>query len=218
MDLQPRSRDAFLDADALMKRLCPDVTAGQLKELAREHRALDTLLRARYIESELAFPENYAVAHGASFVLYAWTRLSHPQVVVETGVANGHSTFFLLHALAMNERGTLHSFDVSEKAGSLLEDGEREPWEFHILPKRDRERRFVASIEALGTVELFHHDSLHSYEWQTLEYETIRRTSPQCLITSDDVDGSFAFVDFCERYDRRAYYLVDTRKVFGVVA
>jgi hypothetical protein len=218
MDLQPFCEEAFVDARAMLQRLCPSLDPARLQSLRNEHRELGDELKRRYRERDLAFPPGHAIAEGTSFLLYALARIRRPRTVVETGVANGHSTYYLLRALGRNGRGRLVSFDVSARAGSLLSNDERRVFDLRLLPKRRPESAFARQIEALPDIDLFHHDSLHSYDWQTLEYETIRRCCPEALMTSEDVDGSFAFVDFCERHGRKALYLIDTRKVFGVIA
>ena len=47
---------------------------------------------------------------------YAAIRSLRPEVVVETGVANGVSTAYLLLALDQNGKGILHSIEIGDPA------------------------------------------------------------------------------------------------------
>jgi len=70
---------------------------GLFAHLDREHRSEG---RRSYIEID------------APLELHALVRLLRPQHVVEVGVSSGVSSAYLLHALRMNGRGTLHSVDL----------------------------------------------------------------------------------------------------------
>src|SRR5437867_6496062 len=70
---------------------------------------------------------------------YAAIRALRPEVVVETGVANGVSTAYLLLALQQNGRGMLHSIDLADPAyvppgrvpGWVVPDWLRSTWTPH---------------------------------------------------------------------------------------
>lgn len=159
--------------------------------------------------------------HGAAsqpeaLVLYSLVRMRRPDNVVETGVASGVSTFFVLSALEANQSGQLHSFDVDPKAGRLLRDTERERWHFIVLPRRQSRRAFQDEVGRLGPIDCFYHDSDHAYKHQTFEYRTVfPQMSKGGIFASDDVDWSFAFLDFAAETDIEPLYLICPRRVFG---
>lgn len=46
---------------------------------------------------------------------------------------------------------------------------------------------------------MFLHDSDHSYRWRMFEYTTVRdRLKSDGILLSDDVDVSYAFIDFMQ--------------------
>jgi hypothetical protein len=83
-----------------------DQAAGDrslFRHLAREHRMEG---RSSYIEID------------APLELHALVRLVRPQHVVEVGVSSGVSSAYLLAALELNGRGTLHSVDLPSRPRS----------------------------------------------------------------------------------------------------
>ena len=123
--------------------------------------------------------------------LYALVRKLAPGVAVETGVCNGFSTAFVLLALARNGRGELHSIDLPEvvgadyepgtfwegKQGAAIPPGKEPGW---MIPPHLRERwhltvgrsqdELPALLDRLGKIDLFVHDSEHSYECMDFEF------------------------------------------------
>lgn len=159
-----------------------------------------------------------AATREESLFLYSLVRLREPERVVETGVASGVSTYFILKALHENGHGTLTSFDVNPDAGPLLRPEEKAGWQFVVLDPRRAKREFEQKLDRGKPVDLFVHDSDHSYGYQSFEYRTLLPLMAEGgLLASDDVDGSFAFLDFCARNGFRAHYLVSRTKVFGIV-
>ena len=166
-------------------------------------------------------PESISMAMEREEValIYSLVRARRPKVVVETGVASGVSTYFLLHALEKNQRGSLTSFDVSSGAGSLLQSDERKGWELIVLNPRASRREFRERMAARDeAIDLFIHDSDHSYQHQSFEYATaLPHMAPDGLLASDDVDGCFAFLDFCAQRDLSPRFLLSPTKAFGIV-
>jgi predicted O-methyltransferase YrrM len=200
------------------RALCDGADEGQLAELCAEHAAVMAELDDRYSTARLTCPEEWAVEHGTSLLIYLLARLRRPEVVLETGVANGHSSFLWLRALERNGVGRLHSVDVRDDVGQLLEDRERSRWELHVLDRRRPEREFAALARRLAPVDLFFHDADHSYLAQRFEYETIRPAMGRGgLLTSDDVQESHAFLEFAARHGLAPHVLVDVRKLIGAV-
>ena len=135
-------------------------------------------------------------------VQYAAIRALRPEVIVETGVANGVSTAYLLLALQQNGRGMLHSIDLGDPAyvppgrapGWVVPDWLRGKWKPHwgdatsILPDL---------MNQLGAVDVFVHDSLHTREHMLFEFEQaypfIRHGG---LLLADDALWNSAFLDF----------------------
>ena len=106
--------------------------------------------------------------------LYLLVRAARPRIVVETGVLYGASSAHLLAALDRNGQGELFSIDLAHAAGEppadyLVPDGLADRW---TLVEGDSRLEVPRLLPQLGPVDLFHHDSLHTFEHMTWEYET----------------------------------------------
>jgi predicted O-methyltransferase YrrM len=206
-------RPAHSAAQDVIAQLLPE--HPPLATLHEEFDEVDRELGERARAWPAVFPESYRMEREGRRLLYLLVRLTRPRQVVETGVANGMSTVVLLHALAKNGIGRLRSLDVTDAAGGLLSDDERAGWELGVVHPTDRSGldRALAGVDA---VDLFLHDSKHSYEWQRLEYSTAARLMPHGgLLVSDDVDASYAWIEFTEQRGLASNVLFDGRKFVG---
>ena len=168
------------------------------------------------LRNRLSFPVDNAVEVDTAEVLYLLVRLMRPQCILETGVGNGHSTAILLSALRRNGSGTLHSTDVDPTCGGLISEPERRAWRLHLLRPHAVRGDLVRLLAALPEVDIYLHDSGHSYGWQLQEYAAVLpRISRDGIFLSDDVDSSFAFIDFCRQTGVGPAFLWQRRKVIG---
>ena len=204
------------DATQILTALAP-TRVSMLDRVAEEFRQHMATLRDRVGPSRSVSSVPKALTATEAQFRYAQVRLRPPRHVVETGVALGVSTFFLLRALRENHAGKLTSFDVNASAGSLLREEDTDGWQFVVLNPRRARREFVEHLDQGGPLDLFVHDSDHSYGHQRFEYSSVFPWMSQgSLLASDDVDGSFAYLDFCREHDLRAHYLVSPTKLFGI--
>lgn len=165
---------------------------------------------------DLAYPDTFAVERQTSCLLYCTTRILQPQCVVETGVADGASSLVFLEALRANGSGILHSLDISDNVGALVDN--RDGWDLTISSVEHVEYVLSALLGRVAPVDLFFHDADHRFFSQSCEYEMFAsHASASALLLSDDVDSSYAFRVFCQRRHLRPSYLFDTRKVAGLV-
>jgi predicted O-methyltransferase YrrM len=206
-------------ADELARTyLVPKTSEAEWPRLRSEYDALRREATRRRSELTGAYPWSYAIEQGSAFLLYALVRLLRPSVVLETGVSNGHSSFFILSAMLANGRGSLHSVDRSSEVGGLLTDLERKRWHLHVLRAKGLKKSFLGILQSLPPLDLFLHDSDHTYPWQIFELETVwSRLAPGAVLASDDCDCSYAFLDACQKKGVRPVILVEPRKVFGLI-
>lgn len=150
--------------------------------------------------------------------LYAICRFLKPNVVVETGVGLGASSSFILQALKDNKFGELYSIDnprsiyssdagirINESVytsqdsllGCLVPDHLRKHWTLVLGKSRDE---LHPLCKHLGIVDLFFHDSEHTYQNMLEEYETVwPHIRKNGILTSHDIDWNNAFDDFSEK-------------------
>lgn len=145
---------------------------------------------------------------------YAAVRLMRPDVVVETGVAEGFSSWFILLALEQNGRGILHSIDLpnqdielspggprqteilpeGKQTGFIVPENLRTRWQLHL---GDAKELLPRLLQSLGKIDIFLHDSMHTYDHMIFEYRTawtyLREGG---VLLSDDVDLHTALSDF----------------------
>jgi len=147
-------------------------------------------------------------------VCYALVRLLRPELVVETGVAEGSSSRYLLRAMQRNDCGVLHSIDlpngdfddgkfrqrnplVGGDVGWKVPSNLRDRWNLHLGDARELLPNLLAR---LGKVDMFIHDSLHSYDHMLFEYSTAwPHLREGGILLSDDIDWNTAFSEFATK-------------------
>ncbi|HEV2449411.1 MAG TPA: class I SAM-dependent methyltransferase [Thermoplasmata archaeon] len=173
---------------------------------------------AKRLRPELTFAERTGFRRNQGWLLYAWVRRNRPNRIVETGVANGVSSCVLLEALRRNGSGQLTSFDIVASAGELVPAELRPGWDLRILPASGRAAAFRSAMAGIGPIQLFLHDSDHGYPWMELEMRTAwDRLAPGGLLAADDIDWSYAFIDFARAVGLRPWVLIDAPKPFGLL-
>ncbi len=137
--------------------------------------------------------------------LYVLCRLLRPEIVVETGVADGFSSAFILNALTVNNKGKLYSIDLPNQLGQELKKGKATGW---LVPGELKKRwnmiigsskdKLPQLLKELKQIEIFYHDSDHSYENMMFEFkESLGFVRIGGLIISDDITDNNSFHDFC---------------------
>ena len=150
----------------------------------------------------------FAPAHNGDVALgsiaYYVCRALRPEVVIETGVAYGVTSTCLLQALAQNGTGGLWSIDLpplgrdaAAHVGTLVPASLRDRWQLN----RGVSRRLLPRVLAqLGRVDVFIHDSLHTYSNMLWEFETIWPVlAPGGMLIADDAGDNGAFADFASK-------------------
>jgi predicted O-methyltransferase YrrM len=170
-----------------------------------------------------------------SIRLYGLVREFRPALLVETGVCNGISTAVILAALESNNAGSLYSIDFPEyadthypdgtfwegKMGAVVPKGKQPGW---MIPEMYRGRwrltigkskeKLPALLETLESIDFFLHDSEHSYECMTFEYQLAwHHLKTGGLLVSDDIGWNSAFKDFADMQSRHVN-VVDRNMAF----
>jgi len=159
----------------------------------------------------------------AAEVLYFICRVVRPTLVVETGVANGVSSAHILQALEDNARGHLYSIDVPpitlraiypREIGWAIPDSLRCRWTLLVGESRDN---LASLLNVLGKIDMFIHDSDHSYHNQLLEFRTAwPHLVDGGLLLADDVINQDALLNFCDEI-RREPIIVNRRHGLAIV-
>ena len=123
--------------------------------------------------------------------LYGLTRWLRPAVVIESGGFIGMSSAFILKALADEKLNTtrLYSIELSEDCdhGALIPEELRSLGGF--VPMRGRIEDFLKSDRLPESIDMFLHDSSHSYQHMLWEFRQFwPRLRDGGLLVSHDVD------------------------------
>ena len=158
-----------------------------------------------------------AVDVSSRLALYVLCRTLKPEVVVETGVASGMSSSFILRALDKNAKGKLYSIDVPwhtvkhiwqrNPADAPLHEQEIETKSGWVIPDRLRDRwdltigrtseKLPQLLKNIAPVDVFFHDSAHTYENMVWEFQTIwPNLSKGGVMMAHNIDKHTAFADF----------------------
>lgn len=152
------------------------------------------------------------ICHQNAF-LYAVCKVLKPKIVVETGVRRGESSAFILQAMQENKIGRLYSIDLPNTNMGQNDQGNSLPmggatgylvtpelnvrWELIIGDSRTALPKLLKRLYPIQ-IDLFHHDSLHTYEHMTSEFnEAWDRMDPSGVLMSGDLHYNEAFFDFC---------------------
>lgn len=143
-------------------------------------------------------------------------RLAKPEIVVETGCATGWTNTLLLFALSRSDKGHLYSIDIPPKAGQhsmdwtlpdglapgfLVPESLRSRWTLMLGDVRDHLGPLLGRHRP---IDLFFHDSDHTYAHMMWEYTTVwPHLSEGALLVSDDISWNTAFRDFVAGVGRR---------------
>jgi Methyltransferase domain len=154
-------------------------------------------------------PESFWVWNDgdAGLVRAIWclTRHLRPKKVVETGVAHGVTSRFVLEALERDGDGHLWGIDLPplervwrEQVGAAVGDRYSDRWSYVRGSSR---RRLPKLLSRLGQIDLFIHDSLHSE--RNVRFELDRAWAalrPNGALVVDDVDANWGFRSFTETF------------------
>jgi hypothetical protein len=148
------------------------------------------------------YPNNYALQMTKELsALYLLVRLVQPNRMVETGVSAGASSAYILSAMEDNNRGKLYSIDLppdnlpkAKSVGWVVPDHLKKRWSLRIGNALDLLEPLLFEI---GTIDCFVHDSLHTYEHMSWEFNMAwKYLRPKGLFLSHDVGANEAFFDF----------------------
>jgi len=155
--------------------------------------------------------------------LYWLIRQLKPRTIVQTGVCNGLSAAFMMLALAKNgPDGTLHVidlppvFDPKDPAwtepgkvyGVVIPEGRTTGW---LVPDAYRQRFEVWNgdakdllprmVDKIASVDMFYHDSDHTYDHMMFEFREAKRKLPKGgLVVGDDISWNASVWDFADEY------------------
>lgn len=212
-------------APEALRTLFPEVPPETLTSLRLEL-VRNNAFYAELDEAMIAMRQRRVVWFDYLPMLYVAIRLLKPKVMVETGVFDGVSSSVLLQAMHDNNEGVLESIDlpatdtiVGATDGmpeTRLPAGQQPGW---LVPARLRSRYSLnlgdsrellpRVLQKHQTIDIFFHDSLHTYEHMKFEFQAAwPHLRAGGLFASDDVMGHRAMMELVKAH-RKSYVIVD---------
>lgn len=169
-------------------------TAGEASGFIAEIMGDHQLMR-QIADATLASPRRRIadtnVRFGRRVGWYAMVRVLQPRLVVETGTDKGLGSCVLASALIRNGTGRLITIDTNPNSGVLI-TGPASAVTERVLGDS------VSVLASIGQdVDLFVHDSLHTYQHELAELEAIERSlAPKGCVMSDNAHVTDALLDW----------------------
>jgi predicted O-methyltransferase YrrM len=154
--------------------------------------------------------------NNAGFFLYVLVRSLKPEIFVETGVSAGESSTFILQAMHDNNFGKLYSVDLpratvekglttiipeGKSSGWLIPESLKDRWELHLGKSEEILPKLFSKLQ---NIDVFFHDSLHTYDHMMFEYQSCwDYLKDGGILFSDDIivmngKGHSPLVDFAD--------------------
>lgn len=139
---------------------------------------------------------------------YALIRKYSIEKIVETGVSMGWSSFMILEALNRQNKGSLYSIDLNDSemvkenggVGYLVPSNYKKRWNLII---GDSKQHLEKLLHSLNKIDMFIHDSEHSDEHMSFEYNAAwKYLRKDGILCSDDINHSNAFKDFTSLHEK----------------
>jgi predicted O-methyltransferase YrrM len=193
---------------------------GSMEEILEEPGLKETEESARRLLEDIrdgdAFSPRWAADSRLARLCYLLCRLIEPSVVIETGVAYGVSSAFILRALEENGRGTLHSVDLPPLRreyerfwGIAVPEALKGRWN---LQRGSSARVLSQLLEDASTIDFFVHDSLHTGRNMRREFDTVwPHLRAGGVLLADDVERNRAFSEL-QRKDPALWRVVRDRE------
>ncbi len=189
-------RYTFTNKKRFLRDLVPEKpTAGDAIFSELHQKNLMSCMQQR--SSKYRLSSGRGAMGGEAELLYGCVRLIRPDTVVETGVGAGISSTFILEAMHENNHGRLYSIDYyrkSERSGWAVPDRLKGRWQ---LIRGISSHQLPPLLADLRSIDLFLHDSDHSYANMLMEFRT---TWPYIknrgLLLAHDVGRNAALFDF----------------------
>jgi methyltransferase family protein len=175
---------------------------GKVLEAAREAPFAEIESQVRQRIEVITPVAPFPLMHNADFALarvaYLVCRALRPSIVLETGVAYGVTSAFVLRALELNAHGSLHSVDLAplrersdQFVGAAIPEGLKSRWHLH----RGASRRVLPEIlPDLEPVDVFIHDSLHTLQNMLAEFRLVTpRLAHPAVVLADDIHFNRAY-------------------------
>lgn len=181
-------------------RYTTEMIKNYVVNVGRPPQSIDSFLKSLGCKNIVQrYPNNYYQA------LYSIVLSLKPNVMIETGVQNGHSSYAILDAMTELQHGKLISIDIDLCKDNIVTSKLSKRWEFHQGSTLDI---LEDLIKKEGTIDIFLHDSKHDLNTMYYEYSVAwSHIKQNGLLLSHDIARNKAFRGFAKYKQRQFYYM-----------
>lgn len=175
------------------------------------------------VNSNKVYPMIYNLDKSFCRFLFFLSIYTKPDLVIETGIANGFSSSYILLALNQINRGNLVSFDYLFKSEQTIDSlGNAIPNYLknrHNIILGDATKELKKFFSNNKAVDIFLHDSEHTYKHMMEEFQIVwPYIKNNGFLLSDDVSNNDAFLDFANKVGKIPNIIFgDKGNYFGLI-
>lgn len=213
----PRTLVGYAKASSRLKASLSDLTGvspSLIEKYLFEVKGINNYVKKQVRSKKHCSPDPISLVGSFKFkIAYVVCRAIKPDVVVETGAKDGISTTYILQALRGNHKGKLYSIDLRDntleklkiETGWLIPSYLRDRW---TLIEGKSSEKLIPLLNELNKIDIFHHDSDHSYSNMKFEYETAwKYLQSNGILLSDDIKLNAAWKDFTKDKDAFNFFV-----------
>ncbi len=169
----------------------------QGKEIMKESESI-----VKYVQKSLGDEDYWQVSYDEIRVIYTIVKVMNPTTIIETGMGSGVSTTAML--AASNDETNVISIDPGvpygkgdKEVGFLIPINLRKK---HKFVKGTSKQKMKEVLSYVDKVDIFFHDSDHTYENIMLELNEVwPKLSEESIILVDNYDWTDAPIDFSKK-------------------
>jgi len=179
---------------------------SELEEHLENFKKINELKKCPTIDNP--YPINFGLDRNFGRLLFSICKLLKPDIVIETGVANGYSSAYFLSAMNFVNYGKLISIDkpflpwhTKVKIGRAIPNSLKNR---HTLIVGNAITELEKLLKSINEIDFFIHDSAHTYKNMISEFRIVwPHIKKDGFLMSDDVSAHDAFLDFSDEVDRK---------------
>jgi len=215
-----------ISSEQALKTIFPNKTID-IEIFSELEKHIDIFIESKINEKYPSVNNPYHVKFGLtkniSRMLFYLCRFFQPELVVETGIANGFSSSYFLLGLNHANKGELISIDylflpwhTKEKVGLAIPKPLRKR---HTIILGKSMPELSKLISKTKSFDIFMHDSSHTYKHMMEEYQMVwPHLKIGGFLLSDDVSQNDAFLDFSDQVGENPIIVrKDDRGHFGII-
>jgi len=184
---------------------------------------IKTKKNEKYPSTNYPYSIDFGLDRSVCRLLFFLCKSIKPEIVVETGIANGFSSSYILLALSSLKNSKLISVDdlflpwhTKEKIGAAIPNHLKNKQELIVGNAVTELKKLFKTITS---IDIFIHDSLHTYKNMTDEFNLAwPHIKNGGFLISDDVSLNGAFLEFADKVRRTPIIILkEDENYFGLI-